>query len=117
MSRASLLLVFAFLCSGCSGGAGTASADPVDLAGRYAQAHDVDLSGHEVRSVGEFQNGKNSLIDSNQSDEFAQRFLGKLRGKRYWEVCYRTVERMLGGDQCYYIDRDSKELLVMYAGQ
>jgi len=117
VSRLRLLLAFALLCSGCFGGPGTALADPVVLAGRYAQAHNVDLSAHGVRSVGEFQNGKNSNMDSNQSDEFAKRLLGKLRGKRYWKVCYRTVERMLDGDQCYYVDRDSKELLVVYAGQ
>lgn len=87
------------------------------LAGRYAEKLGENLSEHEVRSVAELQHGKNRNVDSSRSDDYAKHFLGKLQDKRYWEVCYRTVERMLGGDQCYYIDKDSRELLVVYRGQ
>lgn len=77
----------------------------------------MSLSGYEIHSVKEYSDGKNGKIDLNRTDDYAVNFFGKLRKRNYWEVCYRTVEQMLGGEQCYYVDKNSKEVLTAYLAQ
>lgn len=108
-------LLFCFSCSRL--GDTESYQDAVRAAKNYALASGMSLSEYEVHSIEAYGDGKNGRIDLNRTDDYAVKFFDKLRRKNYWEICYRTVEKMLGGEQCYYVEKNSNKILTVYLAQ
>jgi len=113
------VLLILFLCSSCSSKQNRGELeDPVAISKRYAESLEISLSEYKLHSVLELQNGNNSnRIRATDQDDYAKQFFAKLQQKKYWEVCFKTIKPMLGGLQCYYVDKDSKEVLTGYMAQ
>lgn len=114
-----LVLLVLVVCTSCSAKQdGGQPEDPVAISKHYAEGLKVSLSGYELHSVLELQDGNNTIgVRASDQDEYARRFLEKTDRRKYWEVCLRTIKPMLGGMQCYYVDRSSKEVLIGYLAQ
>lgn len=112
-------LLVLFLCASCSSKQnGGEPEDPVAISKRYAESLKISLSEYKLHSVLELQNGNNSNgIQATDQDDYARQFFAKLHEKKYWEVCFKTIKPMLGGLQCYYVDKSSKEVLTGYMAQ
>lgn len=115
-----LKILFAlFICASCSSNQeGERLEDPVAISKRYAENLKISLSGYEQHSVLELQDGNNTIgVQATDRDEYAKQFLAKLGKRKYWEVCFKTVKPVLGGMQCYYVDKGKKEVLTGYVAQ
>ncbi|MEG3791688.1 hypothetical protein V1318_16335 [Lysobacter sp. CCNWLW3] len=115
-----LKILFAFLiCAGCSSKQETGRlADPVAISKHYTESLKISLSGYELHSVLELQDGNNTIgVRGPDQDEYAKQFLAKLGKRKYWEVCFKAVKPVLGGLQCYYVDKGNKEVLTGYVAQ
>jgi hypothetical protein len=119
MNTLARILLVSILCVGCSAKQKDGQLeDPVAISRRYAENLKVSLSGYEVHSMLELQGGNNSNgIRSTDQDEYARRFFEKLGGRKYWEVCFKKIKPVLGGMQCYYVDKSSKQVLMGYLAQ
>lgn len=61
-------------------------------------------------------NGRAEFIDSLRTDDYARSVLDPLRGKEYFEICYKPKANVLGGDVCYFIETKTGELISVHKG-
>lgn len=114
------ILIVIFLCfsSGCSKFSGhNEPLNPQALAEEYAKDEGVNLPEYQPVVIKEYRNGDTSVLNRGNSDEYTVSFIEDLKGKAYWEACYETIELMLGGGYCFYIDKEDGDLLKVYRSQ
>jgi hypothetical protein len=112
--------LLSFICAGCAVPVGQEKGGmPIVVAAErsvvYANKDQVDGTGYMVKFAALSANGYTRAIDREATDEYQLSILRKLKGKRYWEVCYGASEPgMVGATYCYYLDSSSYELIADY---
>jgi hypothetical protein len=72
----------------------------------FAKKDAVDFSSYSITSIVRMRDGRQSIVRVNdEMSGFDKAVYEKLRGKKYWEVCYTvSSDLVLGAIYCYYFD-------------
>lgn len=82
----------------------------------FAKKDSVDFSSYSITSVIRMRDGRQSMVKLNdEMTGFDKAVYEKLRGKKYWEVCYTvSADLVLGAIYCYYFDDSDLKYLATF---
>jgi hypothetical protein len=92
------------------------SSSPSEVALYYSASEGVDTKSIVISSVSEYQKGETSVIDAQRVDDYAKSLRQPLLDKKYYEVCMRPKGGGLGGEVCYFLEKETKKKLFIYRG-
>lgn len=82
----------------------------------FAKKDSVDFSSYSISSIVRMRDGRQSIVKVNdEMTGFDKEVYEKLRGKKYWEVCYTVSSDLaLGAIYCYYFDDSDLKYLAAF---
>lgn len=119
--RATILILSASIVSLCGGCVNTNETGKqkisvvANLALDHAKKDSINLEEHSLQSIRQLRDDRQSAVHESTDTKHFSSAQEKLKGKKYWEACYRvSADLAAGAIYCYYFEDPNLNYLTAY---